>query len=459
MAEADQNLLTVGSVPRKMLTFALPIFLSNLFQQLYNAVDSLIVGKFIGQQALAAVSSSGSLILLLVGFINGLSMGAGVLIARFYGAQDDDHVERAVHTTVALGITAGAVLTVVGVILTPQILRWIGTPADVIQNSILYFRIYFLGSSVVLYNMSASILQSVGDSRSPMKYLILASVTNVVLDLLFVAVFHLGVGSAALATILSQILCASLALGRLTRTDRSYRIRWRRVRFEGVMLRQVVTLGIPSGVQNSVVSLANVIVQANINAFGSSAMAGCGAYSKIEGFAFLPVTCFALALSTFVSQNIGAQRYDRVRAGMKFGLLCSPILAECIGVAIFFLSPVLVGAFNSDPAVISFGVNYAHTVSLFYCLLSFSHCCAGIMRGMGRPIVPMTIMLSVWCALRITYITLTVRVIPSIQVVYWAYPLTWAISSILFVFCLSKLRFPPMLSEEKGAHQARSVSP
>ena len=460
MADMDQNLLTVGSVPRKMLTFALPIFLSNLFQQLYNAVDSLIVGKFIGEQALAAVSSSGSLIMLLTGFINGLSMGAGVLIAHFYGAGDDDHVERAVHTTVALGIAAGCILTVLGVLLSPQILRWIGTPADVIQNSILYFRIYFLGcSAVVLYNMATSILQSVGDSRSPMKYLILASLTNVALDLLFVAVLDLGVGSAAMATIISQILSASLALGRLTRTDRSYRIRWRRVRFEGVMLRQVVTLGVPSGVQNSVVSLANVIVQANINAFGSSAMAGCGAYSKIEGFAFLPVTCFALALSTFVSQNIGTQRYDRVRAGMKFGLLCSPILAECIGVGIFFLSPVLVSAFNNQPEVVAFGVNYAHTVSLFYCLLAFSHCCAGIMCGMGRPIVPMTIMLSVWCALRITYITLTVRAIPSIQVVYWAYPLTWTISSALFVFCLSKLRFPPMPSQDESAHQARSVSP
>ena len=413
-----------------------------------------IVGKFIGQQALAAVSSSGSLILLLVGFINGLSMGAGVLIARYYGAGDDRQVERSVHTTVALGITAGAVLTVVGVILTPQILRWIGTPSDVIANSILYFRIYFLGSSaVVLYNMAASILQSVGDSRSPMKYLIMASITNVALDLLFVAVLHRGVGSAALATILSQILCASLALRRLSRTDRSYRICWRRVRFEGDMLRQVVGLGIPSGVQNSVVSLANVIVQANINSFGSSAMAGCGAYSKIEGFAFLPITCFALALSTFVSQNIGAQRYDRVRAGIKFGLLCSPILAECIGVGIYFLSPILVSAFNDHPEVIAFGVNYAHTVSLFYCLLAFSHCCAGIMRGMGRPIIPMAIMLSSWCALRITYITLTVRVFPTIQVVYWAYPMTWAFSALLLALCLTRLRFPPMPCHERTESQ------
>ena len=459
VAENDQALLTVGSVPRKMLTFALPIFLSNLFQQLYNAVDSLIVGTFIGQQALAAVSSSSSLIMLLTGFINGLSLGAGVLIARYYGAQDGDKVERSVHTTVALGIAAGAVLTVLGSILAPQILRWIGTPADVIDSSTAYFRTYFLGcAAVVLYNMAASILQSVGDSRSPMKYLILASLTNVVLDLLFVAVFQWGVGSAAFATILSQILSAGLALGKLTRSaGRSYQIRWRRVRFEGPMLRQVVALGVPSGVQNSVVSLANVIVQANINAFGSSAMAGCGAYSKIEGFAFLPITCFALALSTFVSQNIGARRFDRVKAGIKFGLLCSPILAEGIGVFIFFASPLLVSLFNSHPDVIAFGVNYAHTVALFYFLLAFSHCCAGILRGMGRPVIPMAVMLTVWCAVRISYITLTVRLIPSIQVVYWAYPLTWSISSVLFALFLLRLRFPPM--DEAGPHEIRSAAP
>lgn len=193
MDRNEQNRLTEGSVPKKMLAFALPIFFSNLFQQLYNAVDSLIVGNFIGRSALAAVSSSSSMILLMVGFINGVSLGAGVLIARYYGAEDDDHMERAVHATVALGLTAGVILTVVGVILTPQILQWIGTPADVIDNSILYFRIYFFGSSaVVLYNMGASILQSVGDSRSPMKYLIAASLANVVLDLLFVAVLKLG---------------------------------------------------------------------------------------------------------------------------------------------------------------------------------------------------------------------------------------------------------------------------
>ena len=411
---------TEGSVPRKMLAFALPIFLSNLFQQLYNAVDSLIVGNFIGSAALAAVGSSASMIMLLVGFINGVSLGAGVVIARFYGADDRENLSRALHTTVAVGIAAGLVLTVVGVLLTPQILRWMGTPGDVIGNSIAYFRVYFLGSSaVVLYNMCASILQSVGDSRSPMKYLIFASLTNVVLDLLFVAVFRWGVASAALATILSQTLSALLAFRKLTHTGHSYRLSWRQVRFHGDMLRQVVYLGIPSGVQNSVISLANVIVQANINAFG-----------------------FSMALATFVSQNIGARRYDRVRSGIRFGLLCSPLLAEAIGLGIFVLSPLLIAAFNSSPEVIAYGVADARTVSLFYFLLAFSHCCAGILRGTGRPIIPMAIMLATWCALRIAYITAVTHFIPDIRVIYWAYPLTWFLGGLLFAVCLLRLRFP-----------------
>ena len=221
--DQSKNLLTVGSVPKKMLLFAVPVFFSNLFQQLYNAADSLIVGNFIGEEALAAVSSSGSLIMLLTGFINGVSMGAGVLIARFYGAQDKKSMERTVHTTVALGVAAGLLLTVVGVLFTPQILRWMGTPETVLPSSIAYFRTYFLGSvAVILYNVGASILQSVGDSRSPMKYLITASLTNIVLDLLFVAVFHWGVASAALATIISQILSALLAFRKLMSVDTMY---------------------------------------------------------------------------------------------------------------------------------------------------------------------------------------------------------------------------------------------
>ena len=376
--------LTQGSVAKGMLTFAVPIFLSNLFQQLYNAVDSLIVGNFLGEHALAAVGSSGSLIFLLTGFVNGVSLGAGVLVARYFGAKDDEALRKAVHTTVALGLAAGAALTVIGVALSPQILRWMGTPDDVIGNSIVYFRVYFMGCiAVVLYNVGASILQSVGDSRSPMLYLIAASVLNVVLDLLFVAGLHMGVGSAAFATILSQILSAALAFRKLGKATGAYAVRWRQVRFDGPTLRAVVAQGLPSGVQNSVISLANVIVQANINAFGAQAMAGCAAYSKVEGFAFLPVTCFSMALATFVSQNIGARQPGRVRRGMKFGILSSAALAEVIGVAIFALAPFLIAAFNSEPEVVAYGVRQARTAALFYCLLAFSHCCAGSCAGWG----------------------------------------------------------------------------
>lgn len=453
MMKQEAQSLTTGNVPQKILSLAFPIFCSNLFQQLYNAADSLIVGQFIGQQALAAVSSSSSLIYLLAGFINGVSIGAGVLVARFYGAKDEEHLQQTIHTTIALGIVAGIALTIAGIIFTPQILQWMGTPKDVIDNSTLYFRIYFLGSSaVVLYNMEASILQAVGNSRSPMIYLILASLTNIFLDLLFIAVFRWGVGSAALATIISQAFSAFLAFYKLTHTAQCYQLKWRKISFIPDILRQVVSLGIPSGVQNSVIALANVIVQTNINAFGSIAMAGCGAYNKIEGFAFLPVTCFSLSLSTFVSQNVGAKRYDRVRSGIKFSIFCSPILAEIIGVLIYIFAPFFISLFNSDPLVVSFGVNYARTVSLFYCLLSFSHCCSGILRGLGRPIIPMAIMLSVWCVFRIIYITVAVHIFPNIYMVYWAYPITWAISAFIFAILLHKLSLPQDQSEtiEKG---------
>lgn len=435
--------LTEGSVTKGMLVFAIPIFFSNLFQQLYNAVDSLIVGNFLGGNALAAVGSSGSLIFLLTGFVNGVSLGAGVLIARHYGAKDSEALKRTVHTTVALGLAASVVLTVLGVVLTPQILRWMGTPDDVFVNSVVYFRVYFLGSTaVVLYNIGASILQSVGDSRSPMYYLIAASLLNVVLDLLFIGVFHFGVGAAALATIISQAASAFLAFRKLNLSPEDYGVRWKQVRFHPATLRAVVAQGVPSGVQNSVISLANVIVQANINSFGAQAMAGCGAYSKIEGFAFLPVTCLSMALATFVSQNIGAGKLDRVRKGMRFGLVTSPLLAEGIGLAIFALAPLLIAAFNGEPDVIAFGVRQARTVSLFYCLLAFSHCCAGILRGLGRPTVPMIVMLAVWCALRITYITVALLLIPDIGVIFWAYPLTWSISSILFAWYLAHCPLP-----------------
>ncbi len=432
-SRSGATLLTDGPIAKKIIAFAIPLFIGNLFQQLYNTADSLIVGNFLGSDALAAVSSSGSLILLLVGFFNGIAVGAGVVIARYYGARDKENLSRAIHTDLAFGLAAGILLTIIGLVLAPKILIWMGTPADVLKNSVIYFRIYFCGSiAFVMYNIFVGIMQSVGDSRHPLIYLIISSIINVVLDLLFVGVFHWGVGSAALATIISQFVSAFLCLIRLMRIQEDYQVSLRKIRFHGRHLKMIIAYGLPSGMQNSIIAFANVIVQSNINSFGKMAVAGCGAYSKIEGFGFLPITCFALALTTFIGQNLGAQKYDRVKRGARFGIICSVILAELVGLCIYFLAPVFIRAFNSDPEVIAYGAAQAHTVTLFYCLLSFSHCIAGILRGAGKAIVPMLVMMVCWCLIRITYITVVIRLIPDIHIVFWAYPLTWFLSFIVF---------------------------
>lgn len=433
LARHQQSMLE-GPIWKGLISFAIPIFLGNLFQQLYNTADTLIVGNFIGKEALAAVSSSSNLIFMLIGLLQGTAMGAGVLIANAYGAKNEKTLHLAVHTGLAFGLVGGVTLTALGVALTPQILRWMGTPADVLPNSIAYFRTYFLGVlAVFLYNICMGILHSVGDSKHPLYYLVLSSMLNVVLDLLFVAVFRLGVAAAALATVISQATSALLCIWRLTRVQEVYRVDLKQIRLHLPTLKQIIRFGLPSGIQNSVIGLANVVVQANINAFGSDAMAGCGSYAKVEGFAFLPVTCFAMGLSTFVGQNLGAHQYDRVRKGARFGILCSVTLAELTGVAIFLGAPYLIALFGGDEAVITYGARQAHAEALFYCLLALSHCMAGIFRGAGKATVPMVVMLAVWCLVRISYITTMVKFIPNILVIFSAYPLTWGISSVIFV--------------------------
>lgn len=433
MNEKGTELLE-GSIGKGIVMFAIPIFLGNLFQQLYNTVDSLIVGNFLGRDALAAVSSSGALIFLLVGFFNGIAIGAGVIISRYYGAKDYENLKKTVHTDVAFGLVAGVLLTVVGILLTPQILQWMGTPESVMPNSVAYFRTYFAGSlAFVMYNIVMGILQAVGDSKHPLYYLIFSSVINVILDLLFVGVLRMGVWSAAFATVISQAASAILCFRRLMRARDVYQVTLKDIRFHPVMLKQIINVGLPSGMQNSIISVANIVVQANINAFGEVAVAGCGVYSKIEGFAFLPITCFALSLTTFIGQNLGAKQYERARKGARFGILCSVLLAELVGISVYFAMPYFAAAFNREAEVIAFATSQAHTEALFYCLLAFSHCIAGIMRGAGKSTVPMFVMLIAWCVIRITYITAAVHFIPKIQVIFWAYPLTWSISSIIFL--------------------------
>lgn len=430
----EQPSMIEGSVWRGLLSFAVPIFLGNLFQQLYNTADTLIVGNFIGKEALAAVSSSGNLIFMLVGFLSGMAMGAGVLISKYYGAGDREKLRNAIHTDLAFGLAAGVILTVVGVLLTPYILRLMGTPENVLPQSIAYFRTYFYGSAFLfLYNVSTGILQAVGDSRHPLYYLIISSLINVGLDLLFVGVFRWGVASAAAATAISQGVSAILCLRRLIRTEADYQVDLRQIGIRWPVLRLIIRFGLPSGIQNSVIGFANVMVQANINAFGDSAMAGCGSYSKIEGFAFLPVTCFSMALATFVSQNLGAHRHERVKSGARFGVVCSMLTAEIVGAVIWLAAPFFIGLFNSDPEVVAFGVRQARIIAPFYCLLALNHCMAGILRGAGKATIPMAIMLVCWCVIRVAYITIAVGVWKNILVIFTAYPLTWTLSAIVFL--------------------------
>ena len=426
--------MTVGSVRRVIVSFALPIFLSQLFQQLYNTADSLIVGNLLGKQALAAVSSSASLIQLLTALMIGIALGAGVVISRYFGAEDHDTLSRAIHTTVCFGVIAGAALTAVGVLLSPILLRWMGTAPDVMDNSVIYFRNYFLGSmAVMLYNVFTGVMNALGDSRRPLYYLMLSSALNIALDLLFIGAFHLGVGSAAVATVISQAASALLCLLHLRKPGTIYQLRLRKLRMHLGLMQEIVRMGLPTGVQNSVISIANVLVQSYINSFGSDAMAACGTYAKLQGFGFLPITSFALALTTFVSQNLGAKQYERARQGARFGLCATALIAELIGVVLAVFAPAMVRLFNSDPEVVRIAVSQTRIENLFFFLLAFSHAVAGVCRGAGRATVPMLVMLSSWCVFRIIFISIAMRILRDIRVLFWCYPLTWAISSAIFL--------------------------
>lgn len=436
----QKTLMTQGTIWKILVRFAFPLFVGSLFQQLYNAVDSWVVGNYDGKTALAAVSSAGSLCFLLIGFFQGTFIGASVIISRYYGARDMEKVDKAVHTSILFALLLGTVLSVVGVLFTPTILAWMGTPANVMPNSVAYFRIWCAGMlGLVLYNTASGIFQSMGDSRHPLYFLILSAFLNLVLDLLFVAKLGMGVTGAALATVIGQSCSAVLAFGYLMSGRFQMTVSLKKLRPDGAIFKNIFRLGIPSGVQNSVIAIANVVVQSNINAFGDGAMAGCGSYSRIEGFVFLPITSLTMALTTFVGQNLGAGDQDRVRRGVRTGTLMTVCLAEVVAVVEFVLAPFLISIFNQEPEVVAYGVREIRVISLFYCLLAFSHAAAATLRGVGKAMVPMLIMLCIWCVVRISYITLMVRIIPDITVVFTAYPLTWFLSSILFAIYLAKV--------------------
>lgn len=426
--------MTQGNPYSLLVRFALPVFLSQIFQQLYNTADSLIVGRILGTEALAAVSSSSSLIFLMVSLCEGIAMGSSIVISRYFGARDHDKVSRAIHTNIAFGLISGLILTVLGILLTPTILVWMNTDPEVLPDAIAYFRVYFAGIlTITMYNNCRSIMTAVGDSRRPLYYLIISSVLNIGLDLLFIGVFRWGVWSAAFATVIAQAISVILCLIHLFHPHFMFKIHLKKIRFHFDMLKEIVRYGLPAGIQFSVIGFANTIVQAQVNSFGKVAMAAFGAHFKIEGFASLPITSFMTAITTFTSQNLGAKLYDRARKGARFGIFSAMLLAELIGIGYFFFAEELLALFDKSQEVIALGVEQAHVAALFYFLLAFSHSIAAVCRGSGRAFVPMLIMLAVWCVLRVVYIEVVMYFLRDIRFIYWAYPITWAISAAIYL--------------------------
>ena len=446
-------ILTEGTVWKRMLSFAFPIFLGQLFQQLYHTADTLIVGRSLGKNALAAVGSTGSLTFLIIGFFMGMGVGAGVVTSRFFGAKDEENLQKSIHTTVALGLAASVLLTAVGVLLAPVFLRWMQQPEDTIDIATSYLRVIFAGGTfMIMYNIFSGILQAVGDSRHPLYYLITSSVINVILDYLFVAVLGGGVEMAALATIMSQFVSASLSCYRLMKkSPKEYTLSLKKLRVDGPTLRLILKMGVPTGIQNSINSLANVIVQSNINVFGSTVMAGCSAFSSLEGFAFLPIGSISVTLATFVSQNIGAREYDRVRQGARFGVIAGPVLSEAIGLTMTLIMPALIGLFDTDPGVIAAGVARGRICAPLFLFCAFTHCVSGVLRGAGKSAFPMYVILGCWCALRVAYIMVIVQFVDDVTAVHWAFPLTWAISAVIMLVLYLKTDWMHGYPKEKPA--------
>ena len=432
--------LTEGPIVKNILLFAIPLFMGQLLQQLYNVADAWVIGNFADNNAFAAVSSAGSMTFLIVGLFNGIAIGGGVVISRYYGAKDEKNVIKAIHTNFLFGVLASIVSTIAGLALMPRILVWMKTPESVMPSSITYFTIYFAGvATVIMYNICMSIMRSLGDSIHPLYYLILSSIVNVVLDLLFVAVFHWGVAGAAIATVIAQGLSVVFCLFRMCRVQDYTCLDFRKIHFYKDMMLEVIKQGLPTGIQNAVISIGNLTVQANINSFGAYAMAGVGAYSKIEGFVFLPIMSMSMSLPTFVSQNLGAGQVERAKKGSVFGVIFGIITAEVMGVIIYFTAPVFLKIFVDTTESIVYGTTHAKVTALFFFLLALSHCAAGVLRGCGKAFIPMITMLAFWCGVRVIYVTNILKIIPEFQMISWAYPLTWSLSSIVFLFVLFKM--------------------
>ncbi len=430
-------MMTEGVIWKQLMLFILPIIFGSFFQQLYNTTDAVIVGNFVGKEALAAVGgSTAHIINLLVGFFIGLASGGSVIIAQYYGAKAEDRLQTAIHTTIALGIAGGCILMAIGIIFAPYMLQKMDTPADVIDYAVTYMRIYFIGVIPnLLYNLGAGILRALGDSKRPLYLLICGCFVNIILDILFVAVLRMEAAGAAWATILSQLFsCVGVLWFLIRHPSQSCRLYLRRIRFNGMMLALILKIGFPAGIQSSLYSISNILIQSTINSFGTDTMAAWTVYGKIESVYWMIISAFGVAMCTFSGQNFGAQKYDRIKKGVKVCWLMSVAATAVIVVFCLTCGEYVCGWFNDDAAVLALCKQYLHIIPLLLVTYNTIEIICAAVRGAGDAIIPMIITLLGVCALRIVWIYTVVPVYHSMITVALSYPVTWIITSLIFLF-------------------------
>lgn len=439
------NGITEGVIWKQLLIFFFPILFGTFFQQLYNTVDAVIVGRFVGKEALAAVGgSTGTLINLLVGFFVGLSSGATVIISQFYGGGREKRVSEAVHTAIAFSLACGVGLMVIGIAASPIALRAMGTPDDIMQYSLSYIRIYFLGIIPnLVYNMGAGILRAIGDSKRPLYYLMASCFTNIVLDLVLVVWLRLDVRGAAIATIVSQLVSAVLVVLQLLRTKDSYRLVIRKIRLNLFMVMRIVRIGLPAGLQSVMYSASNIIIQSSVNSLGTDTVAAWTAYSKIDSVYWMIISALGISITTFVGQNYGAGKLDRVKRGIYVCLGLSFLITTILSVTLYLGGGYIYLMFTADAAVIAKGMEILHFLVPAFATYVCIEVLSGALRGTGDCWIPMIMTAVGVCALRVLWILVAVPLKPDILTVVFSYPLTWSITSILFLvyfYCFSSLK-------------------
>ena len=432
--KTGKNLMTEGNIWRKIIFFSIPMILGNLLQQMYNAVDSVIVGNYVGSNALAAVGSSTSIINLLIAFSMGASAGAGVVVSQFIGAGNKKGVKISVHTALAIAIILGIILTAAGIIFTPTILKWMRTPEEVMRESVVYLRLYSAGLLFsVVYNMAAGILNAVGDSKRPLIYLGSASFLNIILDIILINWLKMGIAGAAIATNISQILSCILILMFLSKVPENYQLKFREIKIYKKMAGRIIKIGLPTAIQNTVISFSNILVQSSVNTFGAKAMAGFGAYLKLDGFNILPILSFSMAVTTFTGQNYGAGKTDRLKKGMWAVVIMGVVYTLALGAIILMFSDFFMGIFTQDKEVMYYGIKAMKYFCPFYFLLSIMHGLGGTIRGTGKTVPPMVILLISLCLFRIVWIQFIVPKFNTIDIIYLLYPVSWFVGMVLMV--------------------------